>query len=73
MKELIKNILKEETNSLSEQYWEDDDKWNVLERDLRTHLNQIIKKHSSSWGNDQYAVISAIEDIMEEMFSKVRR
>ena len=73
MEKLIKKILVEETTKLKEHYWDDSDKWDVLAGDLRQHLNEIIKKHSPNWGNDQYAVISAIEDIMEEMFSKVRR
>ena len=73
MEELIKKILKEETHQLQEHSWQDTDKWDVLATDLRRHLNEIIRTHSPAWGNDQYAVIAAIEDIMEQMFSKVPR
>ena len=34
---------------------------------------KIIDKHKSNWGNDQYAVIGAIEQIFEGMFAKVGR
>ena len=38
-----------------------------------TEVDKIIDKHKSSWGNDQYAVIGAIEQIFEGMFAKVGR
>ena len=68
MKNLIKKILREEV------YWyEGPDKWDLLEKDLRTVIDGIIEKHKSRWDDDQYAVIGAIEEIFEGMFSKVER
>ena len=62
-------------NHLKEQYWQpgDDDKWNLLEKDLRFVVDKIIDKHKSNWGDDQYAVIGAMEQIFEGMFAKVDR
>jgi len=62
-------------NHLKEHYWQpgDDDKWNLLEKDLRFVVDKIIDKHKSNWGEDQYAVIGAIEQIFEGMFAKVER
>ena len=68
--------LKRIVNSqLKEDYWQptDDDKWNLLEKDLRFVVDKIIDKHKSKWGDDQYAVIGAIEEIFEGMFAKVER
>jgi len=36
-------------------------------------VDKIIDKHKSNWGDDQYAVIGAIEQIFEGMFAKVGR
>ena len=60
-------------NHLKEHYWQpgDDDKWNLLEKDLRFVVDKIIDKHKSNWGDDQYAVISAMEEIFHGMFAKV--
>ena len=68
----VKRIV---SNHLKEDYWqpEDDDKWNLLEKDLRFVVDKIIDKHRSNWGNDQYAVIGAMEQIFEGMFAKVER
>ena len=62
-------------NHLKEDYWRptDDEKWNSLEKDLRFVVDKIIDKHKSNWGDDQYAVIGAIEQIFEGMFTKVGR
>ena len=63
------------SNHLQEHSWNpsDDDKWNLLEKDLRFVVDKIIDKHKSNWGNDQYAVIGAIDEIFEGMFAKVER
>ncbi len=63
------------SNHLQEHSWRpgDDDKWNLLEKDLRFVVDKIIDKHKSNWGNDQYAVIGAMEEIFEGMFAKVER
>jgi len=62
-------------NHLKEDYWQpnDDEKWDLLEKDLRFVVDKIIDKHKSKWGNDQYAVIGAMEQIFEGMFAKVDR
>jgi|TARA_R110000824_G_scaffold114880_2_gene265684 hypothetical protein len=62
-------------NQLQEHSWQktDDEKWSLLEKDLRFVVDKIIDKHKSNWGNDQYAVIGAIEQIFEGMFAKVGR
>jgi len=68
----VKRIV---SNHLKEDYWqpEDDEKWSLLEKDLRFVVEKIIDKHKSNWGNDQYAVIGAMEEIFEGMFAKVER
>tara|TARA_R110001583_G_scaffold3173_2_gene20778 strand:- start:41281 stop:41508 length:228 start_codon:yes stop_codon:yes gene_type:complete len=75
MEELIKKILKEETHNLKETYWQegDDDKWNNLEKDLRYVVERLIKRHKGNWNGDQYAVMGAIEQVLEGMFQKVDR
>tara|TARA_R110001583_G_scaffold190812_1_gene355365 strand:+ start:3991 stop:4806 length:816 start_codon:yes stop_codon:yes gene_type:complete len=67
MEDLIKKILREE------KYWQvtDDDKWNSLEKDLRYVVERLIERHKDSWGGDQYAVMGAIEQVLEGMFQKV--
>jgi len=73
---ISENQLKRIVNSqLQEDYWQtnDDEKWNLLEKDLRFVVDKIIDKHKSNWGDDQYAVIGAIEQIFEGMFTKVGR
>lgn len=69
MRNEIKKILREES------YWQqsDDDKWNKLEMDLRYVVERLIKKHKSNWGEDQYAVMGAIEEVLSSMFQKVGR
>ena len=61
------------SNHLQEHSWrpDDDNKWNLLEKDLRFVVEKIIDKHKSNWGDDQYAVISAMEEIFHGMFAKV--
>jgi len=62
-------------NHLQEDSWQPDDdrKWNLLEKDLRFVVEKIIDKHKSNWGDDQYAVIGAMEEIFQGMFAKVER
>ena len=68
----VKRIV---NNHLKEDYWQqgDDEKWSLLEKDLRFVVDKIIDKHKSNWGEDQYAVIGAMEQIFEGMFAKVGR
>jgi hypothetical protein len=67
--------LKRIVTNLQEHSWSpsDDDKWNLLEKDLRFVVDKIIDKHKSNWGDDQYAVIGAMEEIFSGMFAKVER
>ena len=69
MKHLIKRILKEES------YWrpEDDRKWELLDKDVKYIVERLIERHKDNWGGDEYAVISAIEEILEGMFQRVDR
>ena len=71
----IQNV-KEVTGSkgkLSEHWWEEEkmDKWDLLEKDMREAMDKIIEDHQSNWGGDQYNVMGAIEEIMENLFQKV--
>ena len=67
LKRIVKK-LNEDAN-----WWEGPDKWDLLEKDLRVVVDKIIDKHKSNWGDDQYAVIGAIEEIFAGMFAKVER
>ena len=69
LKRIVKKVNEDDN------WWENEgpDKWNSLEKDLRFVLDKIINKHKSNWGNDQYAVIGAIEQIFEGIFNKVGR
>lgn len=69
MKDLIKKILREDS------YWQpqDDEKWELLDKDVKHIVERLIERHKSNWGGDQYAVISAIEEILNGMFQRVKR
>jgi len=69
MKDKIKQILREEF--YHENYTPD--KWDLLEHDLRKYVEKLITDHRKNFHNDQYEVISAIEEIMEGMFARVPR
>ena len=61
--------------NLSENWWEEElpkDKWQVLEMDIRKSMDKIIENHKHNWGDDQYNVMGAIEEIMEGLFQKVQ-
>tara|TARA_R110002012_G_scaffold140927_3_gene298659 strand:- start:5283 stop:7001 length:1719 start_codon:yes stop_codon:yes gene_type:complete len=62
------------TNPINENWWEEErptDKWGLLEKDMREAMDKIIEDHKSNWGGDQYNVMGAIEEIMENLFQKV--
>ena len=61
MKHLIRKILKEH-------YEEEFDKWALLEMDLRKAMDQIIAKNKSNWGDGEYGVMNAIDQMFEEGF-----
>ena len=69
MKDLIKKILREDS------YWQpqDDKKWELLDKDVKHIVERLIERHKSNWGGDQYAVMSAIEEILNGMFQRVNR
>jgi len=46
------------------------DRWSNLERDLSSCIEPLIEKYSTDFGNDSYAVIDAIYQIMDGMFQK---
>tara|TARA_R110001606_G_scaffold378352_2_gene537969 strand:+ start:1698 stop:2519 length:822 start_codon:yes stop_codon:yes gene_type:complete len=65
---LIGSLIKENSWQVT-----DDDKWNKLEKDLRYIVERLIEKHKDNWGGDQYAVMGAIEQVLEGMYQKVGR
>lgn len=77
---LVKKIIKEDKKNLNEFDWDQvlgdqnlnnvGDKWNSLERDLSLCIEPLIEKYSNDFGNDSYAVIDAIYQIMDGMFQK---
>ena len=69
LKRHIKKILREEYYHSSYS----PDKWDLLEHDLKKYIDKLITDHKQNFHNDQYAVISAIEDILEGMFARVNR
>lgn len=62
--------------NLSENWWNEEerqtDKWGLLEMDIRKSMDKIIENHKPNWGDDQYNVMGAIEEIMEGLFQKVQ-
>ena len=73
---LVQKVLKEDRfdwdEVLSDQGEGGSNKWNQLERDLSSCIEPLIEKYSTDFGNDSYAVIDAIYQIMDGMFQKKR-
>ena len=77
---LVRKIIKEDKENLNEFDWDQvlgdqnksgsPSKWNSLERDLSSCIEPLIEKYSTEFGNDSYAVIDAIYQIMDGMFQK---
>lgn len=71
IKEEIKHILEDEFQ------WSDvlgtDNKWDQLEKDVNDSIRPLIDKYSKDFGNDSYAVIDAIYQIIDGMFQRVDR
>ena len=69
MKHLIKKVLREES------YWqpENDRKWELLDKDVKYIVERLIERHKDNWGGDEYAIISAIEEIFDNMFQRINR
>ncbi len=75
-KSKLRKIIKESIKKVvGESYWQpqDDRKWELLDKDVKYIVERLIERHKSNWGNDEYAVISAIEEILEGMFQRVDR
>ena len=76
LRSMIKEAIEENYSDFN---WDDhlrggdEDPFISLEEDLKNCLEPIIRKHSSSFGNDSYAVIDALYQIIEGMFPKVER
>jgi uncharacterized protein YllA (UPF0747 family) len=77
---LVKKIIKEDKKTLNEFDWDsvlrdqnqgrNPNKWHSLERDLSDCIEPLIEKYATDFGNDSYAVIDAIYQIMDGMFQK---
>jgi len=46
-------------------------KWDELEKDVQDAIQPIIQKHQDRFGNDSYAVIGAIDEIINGMFQRL--
>ena len=75
----LKNMIKEEIKrAIKEGFeWDDvlnsDDKWTQLEKDVNDSIRPLVDKYSKDFGNDSYAVIDAIYQVMDGMFQKIRK
>jgi hypothetical protein len=49
-----------------------DDKYHTLEKEVSGCIEPLIEKYKSDFGNDSYAVIDAILQIVDGMFQKIR-
>lgn len=77
---LVKKIIREDKKNLNEFDWDQvlgdqqqgrsPNKWNSLERELSSCIEPLIEKYATDFGNDSYAVIDAIYQIMDGMFQK---
>ena len=66
-------ITEEQKKRLIKEQWKDESKWGRLEADVQRAVEWLIKNHKDDFNGSQYDVISAVEDIMEGMFARVRR
>ena len=69
----MKIIITEEQKKLVTEQWKDESNWGKLEVDVQRAIDWLIKNHKDNFNGSQYDVISAVEDIMEGMFARVRR
>ena len=72
---LVKKIIKEDKQSLKEFDWDSvlgnsDDKYYTLEKEVSNCIEPLVEKYKSDFGNDSYAVIDAILQIVDGMFQK---
>ena len=66
-------ITEEQKKRLINEQWQEDDRWSKLEVDVQRAVEWLIKNYKDNFNGSQYDVISAVEDIMEGMFARVRR
>ena len=66
-------ITEEQKKRLIKEQWQDESHWGKLEVDVQRAVEWLIKNHKDNFNGSQYEVISAVEDIMEGMFARVRR
>ena len=76
----LRNMIKEAIEeSYSDFDWDEHlkggstDKWDALESDLKECIEPIIRKHTPGFGNDSYAVIDALYQIIEGMFPRIEK
>jgi len=74
---LVKKIIKED--NVNEASWDfdwdsvlgdSDDKYHTLEREVSNCIEPLVEKYKSDFGNDSYAVIDAILQIVDGMFQR---
>jgi hypothetical protein len=66
-------ITESQKKRLIKEQWQDESNWGKLEVDVQRVVEWLIKNHKDNFNGSQYEVISAVEDIMEGMFARVRR
>ena len=71
---LVKKIMKESTYDFD---WDSvlgnsDDKYRTLEKEVSSCIEPLIEKYRSDFGNDSYAVIDAILQIVDGMFQRIK-
>ena len=71
---LVRKIMKESTYDFD---WDSvlgnsDDKYHTLEKEVSGCIEPLVEKYKSDFGNDSYAVIDAILQIVDGMFQKIR-
>ena len=71
---LVRKIMKESTYDFD---WDSvlgnsDDKYRTLEKEVSGCIEPLIEKYRSDFGNDSYAVIDAILQIVDGMFQRIK-
>tara|TARA_R110000851_G_scaffold82283_4_gene180443 strand:- start:4589 stop:4798 length:210 start_codon:yes stop_codon:yes gene_type:complete len=69
----MKIMITEEQKKLVTEQWKDESNWGKLEVDVQRAMDWLVKHHKDNFNDSEYDVISAVEDIMEGMFARVRR
>ena len=66
-------ITESQKKRLIKEQWQDESNRGKLDVDVQRAVEWLIKNHKDNFNGSQYEVISAVEDIMEGMFARVRR